>query len=84
MRPIPSVPWQLTGNHWLTVPCINPMDGAIHALGVLHRGARAAIELAGAPDFVEGQGAPLLGPVLRVNGEVRALAAEGIAWERSV
>jgi hypothetical protein len=84
MRPIPSVPWQLTGNHWLTVPCINPMDGAIHALGVLHRGARAAIELAGAADFLAGQGAPLLGPVLRVNGEVRALAAEGIAWERAV
>ena len=41
---LPSVPWQLTGNHWLTLPCINPTDGAIHALGVLHRGARAAIE----------------------------------------
>jgi hypothetical protein len=83
MRPIPSVPWQLTGNHWLTIPCINPMDGAIHALGVLHRGARAAIEVAGAPDFVSGQGAPLMGPVLRVEGTVRALAAEGIAWERA-
>lgn len=84
MRPIPSIPWQLTGNHWLTIPCINPTDGAIHALGVLHRGARAAIEIAGAADFVAGQGAPLMGPVLRVNGEVRALAAEGIAWERAV
>ena len=84
MRSIPSVPWQLTGNHWLTIPCINPMDGAIHALGVLHRGARAAIEVAGAADFTAGQGAPLLRPVIRVNGEVRALAAEGIAWERAV
>jgi len=84
MRSIPSVPWQLTGNHWLTIPCINPMDGAIHALGVLHRGARAAIEVAGAPDFTAGQGAPLLRPVIRVNGEERALAAEGIAWERAV
>lgn len=84
MRPIPTVPWQLTGNHWLTIPCINPMDGAIHALGVLHRGARAAIEVAGSSDFASGQGVPLLGPVLRVNGEIRALAAEGIAWERAV
>ena len=83
MRPIPTVPWQLTGNHWLTIPCINPMDGSIHALGVLHRGARAAVEVAGASDFASGQGVPLLGPVLRVNGEVRALAAEGIAWERA-
>ena len=81
---IPSVPWQLTGNHWLTIPCINPADGAIHALGVLHRGARAAIELAGSPDFATGTGTPLMGPVLRVDGEVRALAVEGIAWERAV
>lgn len=84
MRSIPSIPWQLTGNHWLSIPCINPMDGAIHGLGVLHRGARAAIEVAGAPDFVTGSGEPLLRPVIRVNGEVRALAAEGIAWERAV
>jgi hypothetical protein len=83
MRPIPSVHWQLTGNHWLTIPCINPMDGSIHALGVLHRGARAAIEVAGDADFVTGAGTPLLGPVLRVNGAVRALADEGIAWERA-
>lgn len=81
---IPSVPWQLTGNHWLTIPCIHPADGAIHALGVLHRGARAAIEMAGSADFVSGRDTPLLRPVLRVNGEIRTLAAEGIAWERAV
>ncbi|MDQ6611932.1 MAG: hypothetical protein M3Y64_05830 [Gemmatimonadota bacterium] len=80
---IPAVPWQLTGNHWLTIPCIHPADGAIHGIGVLHRGARAAIEFAGSPDFASGGGAPLLRPVLRVNGEVRALADEGIAWERA-
>jgi hypothetical protein len=84
MVPLPSVPWQLTGNHWLTLPCIHPADGSIHALGVLHRGARAAIEMAGSPDFMSGQGTPLMGPVLRVGGEVRVLAAEGIAWERAV
>ena len=81
---IPSVPWQLTGNHWLTLPCINPADGAIHAIGVLHRGARAAIEFAGAPGFESHVGVPLAVPVLRIDGEVRTLAAEGIAWERSV
>lgn len=84
MVPLPSVPWQLTGNHWLTLPCIHPADGSIHALGVLHRGARAAIEMAGSADFLSGKGTPLMGPVLRVGGEVRALAAEGIAWERAV
>ncbi len=80
----PSVPWQLTGNHWLSLPCINPADGAVHAIGVLHRGARAAIEFAGSEGFALGTGTPLLGPVLRVNGVVQALAAEGIAWERAV
>lgn len=81
---IPTIPWQLTGNHWLSLPCINPADGALHAIGVLHRGARAAIEFAGSANFEYGNGVPLCVPVLRVNGEVRALAAEGIAWERAV
>lgn len=78
------MPWQLTGNHWLTIPCIHPADGAIHALGVLHRGARAAIEVSGSAGFLSGHDTPLLRPVLRVNGEIRALAAEGIAWERAL
>ncbi len=81
---IPTVPWQLTGNHWLSLPCINPADGALHAVGVLHRGARAAIEFAGSPHFETGTGTPLCVPVIRVNGEICALAAEGIAWEQSV
>ena len=80
----PQVPWQLTGNHWLALPCIHPADGSIHALGVLHRGARAAVEFAGNANFVEGSGAALLRPVVRVNGEQRQLAAEGIAWERAL
>jgi hypothetical protein len=83
-RPIPSIPWQTTGNHWLSLPCIHPADGAVYALGVLHRGARAAIEFAGAADFEQGVGQPLLRPVVRVDGVVRELAAEGIAWERAV
>lgn len=81
---IPLVPWQLTGNHWLSLPCINPADGAVHAVGVLHRGARAAIEFAGSDGFAMGTGVPLFGPVLRVDGVAQALAAEGIAWERAV
>lgn len=83
-RSIPSVPWQTTGNHWLSLPCIHPANGAIYALGVLHRGARAAVEFAGAEGFEQGMGAPLLRPVVRVDGEERELAGEGIAWERSV
>lgn len=84
IQQIPALPWQLTGNHWLTIPCIHPADGSIHGLGVLNRGARAAIEFAGSANFVTGEGAPLLRPVLRVNGEVRTLSDEGIAWERAI
>ncbi|GJG88515.1 hypothetical protein tb265_36960 [Gemmatimonadetes bacterium T265] len=88
MRTLPpsQVPWQVTGNHWLSLPCIHPADGAIHAVGVLHRGARAAVEFAGDPDFLGGAGAPLLRPVLRVDGVVRELGGEdgAIAWERAM
>src|SRR3954464_960881 len=81
--PLPSVPWQLTGNHWLALPCIHPADAAIHAVGVLHRGARAAIGLGGDAGFVDGAGEALARPVVRVDGQPRALASEGLAWERA-
>ena len=82
--PPPQIPWQVTGNHWLALPCIHPADGALHAVSVLHRGARAAVDFAGDAGFLEGTGAPLLRPAIRVDGAPRALADEGIAWERAV
>jgi hypothetical protein len=84
VSPIPAVAWQLTGNHWLAVPCIHPSDGAIHAVGMIHRGARAAIEFAGGPDFIDGGGVPLLRPTLRVDGEIQPLGAAGMTWEQAV
>ncbi|HUF28394.1 MAG TPA: hypothetical protein VMM18_15565 [Gemmatimonadaceae bacterium] len=83
-HPLPPVPWQITGNHWLSLPCIHPADGALHAIGILHRGARAAVEFAGASDFVAGTGSALARPVLYIDGERRELGAERIAWERAV
>lgn len=80
--PIPAVPWQVTGNHWLALPCIHPADGAVHAVGVLHRGARASLEFAGSAEYLQGQGAALARPVLRVDGERKHLSAQGLAWER--
>jgi hypothetical protein len=82
--PIPQVPWQITGNHWLALPCIHPATGAIHAVGMLHRGTRSAIEFAGDAGFVDGQGAPLLRPVLRVDGAAVDLAGAQMAWERAL
>ncbi len=82
--PLPTVPWQVTGNHWLALPCIHPHDGAIYAVGLLHRGARAAVEFAGGADFVNGGGPALARPVIRVNGEPIELARAGIAWERAL
>ncbi|MEJ7809170.1 MAG: hypothetical protein WKG32_02020 [Gemmatimonadaceae bacterium] len=75
--------WQVTGNHWLALPCIHPADGSLHALGILSRGARAAVEVAGSSGFLEGNGPPLLRPVIRVDGEPRDLARSGLAWERA-
>jgi hypothetical protein len=80
--PPPRIPWQLTGNHWLAFPCIHPTDGSIHAVGVVHRGARAAIEIAGGPDFIEGSAPPLLRPTVAFDGRRTALGGNGMAWER--
>ena len=82
--PLPTVPWQVTGNHWLALPCIHPTDGAIHAVSLLHRGARSAVEFAGHAEFVEGTGPALARPVIQVNGETVELARAGIAWERAL
>ena len=82
-KDIGTVPWQVTGNHWLALPCVHPVDGAIHAVGLLHSGARAAVEFAGSEAFLDGEGPALARPVLHVNGEPLGLARQGIAWERA-
>jgi len=81
---LPEVPWQLTGNHWLAIPCIHPADGSVHALGVVHRGARAAVEFAGGPDFVNGRAPALLKPIVEIDGRVYDLSAGTMAWERAL
>ncbi|MFI5255864.1 MAG: hypothetical protein ACHQRK_01285 [Gemmatimonadales bacterium] len=82
--PLPTVPWQITGNHWLSLPCIHPANGAIHVVGTLHRGARAAVEIAGSADFANAGGEPLLKPVVEIDGVVQALSSGIMAWERAV
>jgi len=84
LLPPPRVPWQITGNHWLSLPCIHPANGALYAIGVLHRGSRAAIELAGSADFLAGSGAPLLRPAFTVGDRAIDLATTQMAWERAL
>jgi hypothetical protein len=81
---VPNVPWQLTGNHWLALPCIHPADGSIHAIGMLHRGARAAVEFAGGPDFVSGNAPALLKPVIEIDGVAQDLSRGTMVWERAL
>ena len=81
--PLPAVPWQLTGNHWLALPCIHPADGAIHAVSMLHRGARAAVEFAGGRTFVDGSADALLRPMLEIDGVPQDLASGTMVWERA-
>jgi hypothetical protein len=81
---LPNVPWQLTGNHWLAIPCIHPADGSIHAIGVVHRGARAAVEFAGGPDFVDGAAPALLKPIVEIDGQPHELSGSAMAWERAL
>ena len=84
LLPPPRIPWQITGNHWLSLPCIHPADGSLHALGVLHSGSRSAIELAGSPDFLGGGGAPLLKPSVTHGGRTYDLSTTQMAWERAL
>jgi hypothetical protein len=81
--PLPNVPWQLTGNHWLALPCIHPATGAIHRMSVLHRGARAALEFV-AQTGNGGSDSPLLLPMLTVDGLDVELGSTGMAWERAL
>ncbi len=82
ITPPPKIPWQVTGNHWLTVPCIHPGDASIHMISALHAQSRAAIEFAGGAAFLDGASAPLAQLFLVIDGETRLLGAEGISWER--
>jgi len=84
LLPLPSVPWQITGNHWLSLPCIHPADGSLHAVGVLHRGSRSTVEFAGGPDFIDAVGPALLRPVLDVDGKRYELSGTQMAWERAL
>ena len=84
LRPPPKVPWQVTGNHWLSLPCIHPADGSVFAVGCLHRGTRSAIEFAGGPGFVDGAGPALLRLRLRLDGREHELAEAPMVWERAV
>ena len=84
LLPPSAIPWQLTGNHWLSLPCIHPGDASLHAIGVLHRGARSALEFAGSKDFLLGSGPALLRPTIDVDGVRHELSGGTMAWERAV
>jgi hypothetical protein len=84
LLPPPTIPWQITGNHWVALPCIHPADASIHAIGMLHRAARSAIEFAGSPNFLEGNGAALARPALDIGGVRHELSDVPIAWERAL
>lgn len=80
--PPPPIPWQVTGNHWLCLPCIHPVDASIHLAGVVHAGTRGAIEFAGNSHFAEGSGPPLVALAISVDGKASPIGANGMVWER--
>jgi hypothetical protein len=78
----PRVPWQVTGNHWITLPCIHPADASIHAIGAVHAGLRGAVEFAGGADFMNGDEPALARITLSVDGDAKQIGGAGLAWER--
>ena len=81
--PIPPIPWQITGNHWIALPCIHPVDGSLHAVGTVNRGARAAVELAGGADFASGREPAIARPALSIDGQPVDWSRASVAWERA-
>ena len=84
LRPPPRVPWQVTGNHWISLPCVHPADGSVFAAGFLHRGTRSAIELAGGPGFIDGEGPPLFRLRITLDGKAYAFSDARMVWERAL
>jgi len=68
----------------MSLPCVHPADGAVFAVGFLHRGTRSAVELSGAPGFVDGEGPPLLRLRLRWGDREFAFSEAPIVWERAL
>jgi uncharacterized protein len=69
--------WELTGNHYIAFPAIDPASGAVHSANVLHRGVRGRVDWAGARE--PGAGEPLLRPAVRIDGADAPL--EELRWE---
>lgn len=82
LRTPPTIPWQVTGNHWLSLPCVHPADGSVHAVGLISQAHRGAVEFAGGADFEAGNGAPLIRLAFEANGEPVELASSRMAWQR--
>src|SRR5688500_6069606 len=80
----PSIPWQVTGNHWVALPCIHPVDASIHLVGVVHAGARATVEFAGSDRYLEGDGPPLMALRVTIDGVEKQIGSERMVWEREL
>jgi hypothetical protein len=79
---VPATAWQITGNHWVALPCIHPDDASVHTVGLLHRGSRGAIEFAGSSGHLRAEHPAFLELRVIINGTQLRLAEAGVVWER--
>ena len=77
--PVRPGEWEVTGNHYLAFPCIQPRTGAIHRANVLHRGLVGLVEWAADP-APDPAGDALFAPAFSVQGA--AVGLTSLAWER--
>src|SRR5687767_5088345 len=81
-RPTSGLPgglheWEVTANHYCAIPMIGRIDGAIHSVNILHRGALGLVEWSG-EDRADKR--PLLKPRFQIDGS--ELPSPSLQWER--
>jgi uncharacterized protein len=71
--------WEITGNHYMALPSIDPTDGAVHEVNALHRGLASLVSWTGSRSPGSGT-TPLLRIGVSVDGQ--AISFQALRWER--
>ena len=67
----------------MSLPCVHPADGSIHAVSVVERRLRGGVEFVGGDTFLDGSAPPVVALGIEVNGVPVELGTSQMAWQRT-